>query len=152
MFSYYRITEWWSLNRTSGSLGPTSSLPGQSGADFPGSCSEGTYCISGCACCLLSCYWLPLIKAWLPLCKLPPAIYIHAEDITWSFSSPGWTVTIISAFPHKRDVLVPSPSLCPFFGLFSASLLQFVLGNSILDTGVASPMLSKAFLVARAPI
>ena len=62
-----------------------------------------------------------------------------------AFSSPGWTVDALSAFPHRRDALVPS-SLWPFAGLSPVCpSLSYTeeprTGHSA--PGVASPVLSR---------
>lgn len=41
-------------------------------------CSGGSFCVSVCAQCLLSCPWQPLKIVWLhPLCTVPSDIYRH---------------------------------------------------------------------------
>lgn len=68
--------------------------------------------MSECAKCLMSCLWTPLNKAWiLHLCTLPSIIYIHSWDPLYTFSSPGWAVLALSAFPCRRDGPVISVAL-----------------------------------------
>lgn len=69
------------------------------------------FCVSVCAHGFWSSYWAPMERAWLcPLCTLPSDIYTHWWRPCWTFSSPGWTVTALWAFPHRRGAPQPSYS------------------------------------------
>lgn len=41
--------------------------------------------------------------------------FIHWWYPPRAFASPGWTVPILPAFPHRRDVPAPQSSFWPFF-------------------------------------
>lgn len=77
--------------------------------------SQRTSYMSDCAHCLLSCSWVPLKRAWFhPLCTFR---YLYPWiQFTWSFSSPGWTVSALSAIPYDRDAPVSHSSYWPFLG------------------------------------
>ena len=73
-------------------------------------CSYGTSHVPVCAHCSLSCFWAPLKRAWPhSFDSRPLGIYKHWSDPLSAFSSPGWTVPVLSACPHTGGA--PSPSL-----------------------------------------
>ena len=71
-------------------------------------CLGGTSCISVCAHCLLSCHWAPLKEAVFILSAPFLQVFIYIDEILpWAFSSPGWTASGLSTFPHMRGAPVP---------------------------------------------
>lgn len=73
-----------------------------------------------------------LRRPWLHhLCTLSSGLYTRWSDSLCAFSSPGWPVSALSAFPFHKDALVPSTFLCPFVGLsnMSTSLLYWGIWN-----------------------
>ena len=91
-------------------------------------------------------HWGPLERVCLhPLCTLPLGIDTHWWGPPWTFSSPGWAVPALSAFPHRTDAPVPSSSLWPFDGLSLVCPCLSCTGEPRTGPsapGVASPLLS----------
>lgn len=50
----------------------------------------------------------------------PSDIYTHWWNSPWAFTSLGWTVTAVSAFPHARRAPAPSSSSLWLFAGFSS--------------------------------
>lgn len=68
---------------------------------------DGTSRVPVCALCLLSCPRTPLSEVSC-LCTLLPGVGTWGWDPTLVFSSPGWTVPGLLAFPHRRNASVSS--------------------------------------------
>lgn len=68
------------------------------------------------------CTWRTLKGAWVcPLCTLPSGFYRHWGDPFWTCFSPGSTVWVLTASPHRKGASVCSSFSWPFAGLFPAT-------------------------------
>ena len=66
-------------------------------------------------------------KSLAPSSLHPPLRYLYTlVRSPWAFSSPGWTVPALSAFPHSGDAPVHSSSSWSFAGHSSRSMSLFL--------------------------
>lgn len=93
-------------------------------------CSEENCCVSGCAHCLWSCYWVPLRRSWWRLLHtIPLGTYKHQWVCPWVFSwKEAWTVPTLSSFPPP--VLQSLNHLCgPWLDSLQCFRVFSVLGS-----------------------
>lgn len=82
---------------------------------------DGTSRVPVCALCLLSCPRTPLSEVSC-LCILLPGVGTCGWDPTLVFSSSGWTVPALLAFPHRRNASVSSFLVIIFKFFFKFSI------------------------------